>query len=232
MPIIRKQVQFEKRNFTRIPNDWLRDERLSLKAKGLLAQLMSHSPGWRLTVQSLADTNGCGTHAISKAIEELETSGYLVREQRRDDLGRLQDVDWFTNDPMSNYPVPDSPASDNRPHKKTKEKKTKEKKPNTPRATTIPDDFEITDDMRSWASDTVPGLDIDWHTQSFIDFWHSASRNNTKKNWVATWRNWMRKEYERSKPRNANRSLSNAQKNLLELQKRMEGAQRGQITDQ
>jgi len=65
------------------------------------------------------------------------------------------------------------------------------------RATRIPDDFSITEEMKAWASATVPGLDIAWHTSAFIDFWRGASNNASKLDWPGTWRNWMRKEYER-----------------------------------
>lgn len=130
MPIIRRELDFERRQFTQIPNNWLRDERLSLKAKGLLAQLLSHAPGWSLTIQSLASTNHCGKHTITSAIQELETAGYLRRLQQKDDKGQFGEMLWFTtspDDPVSDFPTSDYPTSDSQTLKKTKEKKTKEK---------------------------------------------------------------------------------------------------------
>jgi len=55
-------------------------------------------------------------------------------------------------------------------------------------------DFSITDEMRSWAKTDVPGVNVDFETANFKDYWQSAV-NNKKKDWVATWRNWMRNEY-------------------------------------
>lgn len=133
MPIIRRQFDFERKEFTQIPNAWLRDERLSLKSKGLLAQILSHSVGWSMTVAALGKANNCGYHAITASIQELESAGYLKRTQTKDDKGRFAEVLWFTTDPnspMSENPMSDNPMSENPTLKKTKEKNTKEKNTN------------------------------------------------------------------------------------------------------
>ena len=130
MPIIRRKLQHEYR-FTQIPNDWLRDPKLSLKAKGLLAQLLSHSDGWSLTIGTLAKANGCGRDAVSKGIAELEGSGYLRREQGRSQAGKFAEVVWVTSEPDSplpDNPLPGNPLPDNRPLKNTKSKNTNNKK--------------------------------------------------------------------------------------------------------
>ena len=67
MPIVRKKLTHEYR-FTQIPNDWVRDSRLSLKSIGLLAQLLSHSEGWNVTISSLATANNCGRDLIAGAV--------------------------------------------------------------------------------------------------------------------------------------------------------------------
>lgn len=74
-----------------------------------------------------------------------------------------------------------------------------------PRPTRVPEPFDVTDDMRRWASETTPGLDIDWHTAGFVDFWRGKSgANATKLDWIATWRNWMRQEHGKPSARRAN----------------------------
>lgn len=127
MPIIRGAHDFDE-NFTRIPNRWLRDERLSLKAIGLLAQLHSHAVGWRVSVRSLADANCCGLDLIRTAIAELEGAGYLRREQHRGDNNQFAESLWTTIDPSSGFPSSAFPNTDNPLHKKNNVKKTKEKK--------------------------------------------------------------------------------------------------------
>lgn len=99
MSILRKKLAFEN-HFTQIPNTWLRDARLSWKARGLLAHLMSHRPGWEVTLESLASVGPDGITAIRAAVAELEECGYLKRERLRSPDGtRLAGVNYELMDP-------------------------------------------------------------------------------------------------------------------------------------
>lgn len=59
-------------------------------------------------------------------------------------------------------------------------------------ATRIPPDFAVSVEMRLWAKEKVPDVDVETATEEFIDFWTSAVRNATKRDWTATWRNRLR----------------------------------------
>lgn len=59
------------------------------------------------------------------------------------------------------------------------------------RAVALPSNFALTDSMRLWAKETMPGVNIEWETEQFQD-WH-RSHGKTYKDWEAAWRNWMRK---------------------------------------
>lgn len=63
--------------------------------------------------------------------------------------------------------------------------------------TALPADFGVTDDMRSWAKINTPGIDPYQTTQEFIDYAHG--RDWRMADWIATWRNWMRKAAKESK---------------------------------
>jgi len=110
MPLIRGHHSFDD-HFTQIPNDWLRDKRISLGAKGLLAQLLSHSPGWRISQESLGRDNGVGRDAIRTLINELLEAGYLIRseERERGDKGYLGGYTYTTQDPTEENPTQDNP---------------------------------------------------------------------------------------------------------------------------
>ena len=125
MPIIRGNHAFDSQ-FTQIPNSWLRDSRLSLKAIGLLAQLLSHSPGWSVSIGQLARANDCGTDLIRSAVKELEAGGYLERSQSRIS-NRFGEAIWRTTDP-SDLPSSDFPSSENPIHKNNNTKNTETKK--------------------------------------------------------------------------------------------------------
>lgn len=119
MPLIRGHHSFDD-HFTQIPNDWLRDKNISLGAKGLLAQLLSHSPGWRISQESLARDNGIGRDAIRTLINELLQAGYLMRseERERTDKGYLGGYTYTTQDPTQDNPTQDNPLHKNNNLKK------------------------------------------------------------------------------------------------------------------
>jgi biotin operon repressor len=117
MPLIRGHHSFDD-HFTQIPNDWLRDSRISLGAKGLLAQLLSHAPGWRISQESLGHSNGVGRDAIRTLINELLEAGYLSRseDRERNEKGYLGGYTYTTQDPSAE-PTLDNPTQDNPLHK-------------------------------------------------------------------------------------------------------------------
>lgn len=58
------------------------------------------------------------------------------------------------------------------------------------RATQAPDDFEITDAMRSWGREHAPLVtDPVAETRQFLD--HARANGKTFKDWPAAWRTWM-----------------------------------------
>jgi hypothetical protein len=125
VPIIRGHHEFDD-FFTRIPNDWVRDKRLSLKAIGLLVQLLSHAPGWRVSIQTLANANSCGVDLIRAAVKELINAGYIRRRQERVDT-RFGEAVYETCDPSLGFPITGKPSSENPTPKKNIVKKNIEK---------------------------------------------------------------------------------------------------------
>lgn len=123
MPLIRGHHSFDD-HFTQIPNAWLRDSRISLGAKGLLAQLLSHAPGWRISQENLAHANGIGRDAIRTLINELLEAGYLSRseDRERNEKGYLGGFTYTTQDPLAE-PTLDNPTQDNPLHKNNNIKK-------------------------------------------------------------------------------------------------------------
>lgn len=99
MPLVRGFHSFDD-HFTQIPNEWLRDSRLTFKARGLLAMLLSHSEGWSLSTAVIAEQNQEGKDAIRSAIAELQEFGYLNRSQVNDN-GRFGEAVWVTQDPTA-----------------------------------------------------------------------------------------------------------------------------------
>ena len=102
------------RNYTVMSNYHLRDRRLSLKAKGLLSQMLSLPDDWDYTLGGLAQINREKVDAIRAAVRELEAAGYIVRSRERDAKGRLRGADYVIYEhPQVQTPVSDSPTLEN-----------------------------------------------------------------------------------------------------------------------
>lgn len=96
--------------FSKIAHRWSRDERLSWKARGLLAWLNSHAPGFRISEKRIICAAPDGRDATRTAIRELESHGYLVRERERGSDGRLGGVDYILCEPWAPPPAPEETA--------------------------------------------------------------------------------------------------------------------------
>lgn len=91
--------------YTVVTNNVVRDNRISLKAKGLMVMLMSLPDGWEFSVLGLAAICKEGKDAIRGGVYELERAGYLRRVKHRNDKGQLDGSDWvITNTPSANEP--------------------------------------------------------------------------------------------------------------------------------
>ena len=100
------------KGYTVMSNHHLRNKDLSLKAKGLLSQMLSLPENWDYTLKGLSLINREQIDAIRAAIRELEQAGYIVRSRERDSQGRLRGADYVIYEQPQ--PVPDSPI----PHRK------------------------------------------------------------------------------------------------------------------
>jgi hypothetical protein len=102
-------------DYTVMSNHHLRDKSLSLKAKGLLSQMLSLPEKWDYTLQGLAYINREQTDAIRQAVHELERAGYIVRTRERDNRGRLRGAEYtIYEEPQlaSDLPTLEKPLSE------------------------------------------------------------------------------------------------------------------------
>ncbi|MCJ0405283.1 helix-turn-helix domain-containing protein [Clostridioides difficile] len=99
------------RGYTVMSNHHLRNKDLSLKAKGLLSQMLSLPEDWDFTLKGLSLINREQIDAIRAAVRELEQAGYIVRSRERDGQGRLRGADYLIYEQPQ--PAPDSPTLEN-----------------------------------------------------------------------------------------------------------------------
>lgn len=91
MAVLRKA---HKSNFTVIDNQVFKSN-LSLKARGLLSTMLSLPDNWHFTEAGLVSIlPKDGRDSLRAAIKELETERFLIREQMRDENGKLGNCVW------------------------------------------------------------------------------------------------------------------------------------------
>jgi len=95
-------------NYTVMSNYHLRDKSLSLKAKGLLSQMLSLPEDWDYTLAGLARINAEGKDAIRAAVVELEKAGYVQRRQTTDKTGKFGANEYVIREfPANQTPPPE-----------------------------------------------------------------------------------------------------------------------------
>jgi len=135
-PQIMAVFRIEKtRDYTVMSNHHLRNQDLTLKAKGLLSQMLSLPEEWDYTLTGLSQINRESVDAIRTAVWELERAGYITRQQGRDDRGKMAAIVYTIYEqpqvpiapqtdfadhicpppyqPVLDYPISDNPTSDN-----------------------------------------------------------------------------------------------------------------------
>jgi len=107
------------KGFTVMSNYHLNDKRISLKAKGLLSQMLSLPDTWDFTLRGLAHINKESLDAIRTAVLELEQNGYITRQQLRGEGGKLSKIEYTIferpQEKSSSPPCLENPNTDTSP---------------------------------------------------------------------------------------------------------------------
>ena len=97
-----------KKGFVVLFRSAAQDDRLSLEARGLFALMVSLPENWSYTVAGLAKKAGCGREKARRLLQELQTVGYLVREQSHDGGGKFSGSVYVLQDEA---PLPENPSN-------------------------------------------------------------------------------------------------------------------------
>lgn len=187
---------------------------------------------WRASNDQIGEEVGLTADQVFKATTAMRKAGYLESTEHRiggnydrtqswravvegDDV---ESVDRRNGDRQSTIMTPSIDDQEGVDRRNVPSIKTQKKKESA-RARTIPDDFGISPEMRAWAREQVPAVDVDAALGEWADYWRGVGK--PMKDWVATWRNGMRRKQEFAerdgwKPRPAS---TNATEELLAEQK-------------
>lgn len=96
-----------KKGFVVLFRSAAQDSRLSLEARGLFALMISLPENWEYSVTGLAKKAGCGREKARRLLRELQTVGYLAREQSHDAGGQFSGAVYVLQDeapPLDGFP--------------------------------------------------------------------------------------------------------------------------------
>lgn len=81
-----------RRRFTTIDRGIVTDERISLKAKGLMLWLLDKPDDWQVRSEDIARIGPDGRDSVRSGLQELEKAGYIVRKKERLPDGTITSV--------------------------------------------------------------------------------------------------------------------------------------------
>ena len=147
-------------NFVIIDKAFLLNEEISLKAKGLLALLLSYPDNWQFYKAEIVQHTTDKENSLNSGLKELIENGYIVRKQRKDENGKFEGYEYHvyekpsTEKPSTEKPSTEKPSTE-KPillnNKNTKNKNTKNKNTKNKNTKTTPSP-ELVSEFKEWYS--------------------------------------------------------------------------------
>ncbi|MEK5477595.1 hypothetical protein NYE70_11680 [Paenibacillus sp. FSL R5-0407] len=188
--------------FTRILNAPLQDERLSFKARGLLAYMLSKPDNFKFYIDELTKHTTEGKDSIRAGMKELEQLGYIHRYPVKNERGKIMswELDLYESPslrPESGFPVVENPTLITNDYIITNDKRFKRyialKRDDDPYIKTYlkylsqkkkKQHVEVTEEQREWIINQIEHLRsyevsaADWEEQVKDHFEHLPKNNN------------------------------------------------------
>ena len=204
-------------NYTQLPNETLSDGSLSFEARGVLVYLLSKPENWIIQIYDICNNGKIGRDKAYRVLKELEESGYLDREQGRDDSGRMSQTESVVYDlPVDKRKTPceenqdtvnpctEKPDTENKHlYKDYNTKKTiflqkldarTEKIDKTRRRSSLPPDCPSGSDRESaiayWRSKGREDLTASVERSADKFRAYHEGKGTLAVSWAATWRTW------------------------------------------
>lgn len=98
------------KNYTTINNTGLRDERLTWKAKGILAYILSLPDDWVFYMEEVATHSKDKLDSLKSGIKELKEHGYVKRYPVKNEKGKITRWEMIIYEvPQGEYPLVENP---------------------------------------------------------------------------------------------------------------------------
>jgi len=96
----------KKTDYTIIDNNIFKNQKLSLKGKGMICTMLSLPDNWNFSEEGLTQLSNDSRTGIRSTLKELMEYGYLTRERNRDEKGKLRETIYtIYEDPMYQNPT-------------------------------------------------------------------------------------------------------------------------------
>lgn len=115
--------------YTTISNGFLRDNNLSLKAKGFLTVIMALPDDWDFSIKGICSVLKEGKTSVYSAVQELKENRYCKTTPSRDEKGLIIGLDYvfyeepYKEETQRDNPHPENQDMDNMPQLNTKDDK-------------------------------------------------------------------------------------------------------------
>ena len=138
-------------NYVIVDKAFLLNEKISLKAKGLLALLLSYPDDWQFYEAEIVQHAADKVNSLKSGLKELIENGYIVRKHAKDEKGKFKCFEYHIYEkpmlekpvlekPMLEKPVLEKPTLLN--NKDTKNKNTKNKNTKTASSPELASEFK------------------------------------------------------------------------------------------
>lgn len=108
-----KHILKKEKGFVQIPNSILINPDISLKAKGVLALMLSLPDNWNFSIEGIAGKCKESRECISNAVRELESAGYIKRTMMRGDDGKIIRMEYeIFEEPCMDEPREEKPSTE------------------------------------------------------------------------------------------------------------------------
>jgi hypothetical protein len=122
-------------------------------------------------------------------IRKLSKAGKASAAKRNEDKGKQGKKDGnkcsTDDEQMSGNSIQSNSTKD-------KEEANASSSPTKKRATRLPSEFFLSAEMKAWAAEECPTVDLKTETKKFCNHYRSISgKNSVRLDWVLTWENWI-----------------------------------------
>ena len=97
-------------NYVIVDKAFLLNEKISLKAKGLLALLLSYPDNWQFYEAEIVQHAADKANSLSSGLKELIENGYIVRKLGKDETGKFKGYEYH----IYEKPITEKPITENR----------------------------------------------------------------------------------------------------------------------